>query len=216
MSKIKLNFKILGPAVILLAVLISSIVKINNSNKLRSKAELLELMNDSFLQKSVDEDAPMHYKLIEYQGLRANYETKWLVNTFTLDQNNKDVHIVAFNANGDSYRTSYSVTWCKEDTSKSLERFLQEKKKELLSQYRGTDIKTKVTTPGTIYSIGRKGLSFDCEAKLGAYKIYRRVTVFRENGYEFLIEQASDISHESLNTYFSDLESRISLDGIFR
>ena len=159
MSKIKLNFKILGPAVILLAVLISSIVKINNSNKLRSKAELLELMNDSFLQKSVDEDAPIHYKLIEYQGLRANYETKWLVNTFTLDQNNKDVHIVAFNANGDSYRTSYSVTWCKEDTSKSLERFLQEKKKELLSQYRGTDIKTKVTTPGTIYSIGRKGRS---------------------------------------------------------
>ncbi len=210
------SFKYWGSAVVILAVLIASGIKIYKTHQRRAKADTYEFIADTFLEKTdvdADQDRLEH---VEFYGLVANYEPKWMVNTFNLDTDTGDTYIVAFNANGDDFRASYSVTWYKADLRKSIDDMMEVCRKELKKQYKGSDVVTNFTETIPDMAMGRQGKSLDYSARLGTYIINKRLTIFRENGYEFRIERASDISRESLDSYFDDLEFRIKIDGITR
>lgn len=216
MDKKYISFKYWGSAAVILAVLISSIISISKSHKKQERIERFDDISDVFLGKTdVNADQSV-LKHVEFHGLVADYEPKWLVNTFNMDTELGDTYLVAFNANGEDFRTAFSVTWYKADLSLSLDDVMKQCKKQLKKQFDSPGVVTTFTETIPDEILGRKGKSLDLTNRAGSYLINKRLIIFRDNGYEFRIEKASDISRESLDTYFTGLESRLSIDGITR
>lgn len=216
MDKKYTSFKYWGAAVVILAVLISSIVSISKSHKRQERLERFEDVSEVFLGKTdVDADQSV-LQHVDFHGLVADYEPKWMVNTFNMDTELGDTYLVAFNANGEAFRTAFSVTWYKADPSISIDEMMKRCKKQLKKQFEGPGIETTFTETIPDEILGRKGKSLDLTNRAGTYVINKRLVIFRENGYEFRIEKASDISRESLDSDFTGLESRLSIDGITR
>ena len=216
MDKKYTSLKYWGSAAVILAVLISSIISISKSHKKQERIERFDDISEVFLGKTDVEADQSVLRHVDFHGLVADYEPKWMVNTFNMDTDLGDTYLVAFNANGEDFRTAFSVTWYKADPSLSIDEMMKRCKKQLKKQYDGSDVVTTFTETIPDEILGRKGKSLDLTNRAGSYVINKRLVIFRENGYEFRIEKASDISRESLDTYFTGLESRLSIDGITR
>ena len=216
MNKKYFSYKYWGPAIVILAVLISSIVSITQSRRRMERAERFEEISDIFFEKT-DVDADQNIlKHIEFYGFKANYEPKWKANTFNLDTEFGETYLVSFNANGDDYMAAFSVTWYKADPSLTIDDMMKRCRRQLEDQYKESGVVTRFTETIPDAVLERQGESLDLTVRAGNYVINKRVIIFRENNYEFRVEKASDISRESLDSFFDDLEFRVNIDGITR
>ena len=128
-----------------------------------------------------------------------------MVNTFNMGTDLGDTYLVTFNANGEDFMAAFSVTWYKLTQSLSIDEMMKRCQKQLKKQYEGADVVTHFTemVPDEIF--GRQGKSIDLSVRAGDFVINKRLVIFWENGYEFRVEKASNISRESLDSFFDSL-----------
>ena len=216
MNKKYTSFKFWGSAAVLLIILISSIISIHKSLRKQARIERFDDVSQVFLGRTdVDADQSI-LEHVEFYGLKADYEPKWMVNTFNMDTDLGDTYLVSFNANGEDFRAAFSVTWYRLTQPLSIEEMMKRCRKQLKKQYEGSDVIARFTEMVPDEILGRRGKSIDLSVRAGDYVINKRLIIFRENGYEFRVEKASDISRESLDSFFDSLESRLSIDAITR
>lgn len=205
---------VIGFILLCLTICALAIVK-KKDNERREKYETAKLLNDNFLVES-DMDADQSLlEHLDFDGLSVNYEPKWVVNTFIVDADDfGKVHIASFNVNADDYHVSYVINWYKIIPDKTLDQMVDRCKKDMLAQYKSKDIKTSTTAVIPCEWNGLSAKSFDLTARLNTYIINRRAILFRNGTNEFRIEMASDLSRESLDTYFEDLQRRMKITNI--